>query len=1513
MTQFNTRLTTPNTFTKGLVMDFNPTVTKNDVLTNALNATLLTFNGNEMQLQQDMGNGRVETAYLPEGYIPVGTCEFGDIIYVVSYNPLENKSQIGCFPSPERNITSDEITDLQQSLQNSDFISGNGNVVATTVKKIIYGNRNMNPGDKYIIYEEGTGNGNLAQNANTLSDYGNTAHTHNTWPKLLKVSVVAIDDSGKITDLNASVKWYKNDYYLTVMSSDAQQQKTDIDSYRSLVTSAYSIFQSKVSGKLAILAELETIDGFSCSYEVFTVPASLKDGTQYTKYQVYFYTSWQTSHNDVNPSGFTFMESKWTDDSYGGYVAVPEETDKGVEIANYNLKIDTPVNITNYYQNNSYVASNVLPYTRLYDLASPPSDYSTYITSESYNAQITDIVNWYKEGDTYAAVETTDIEKLRTVTKVNRLLYMQTTGDNIAGTPYVNDDKKFQYYYNLDSYTVEKTTDGKSTLTGKTKQTDGELVTLKPIELTDDVINNYFHKDTPTLIATLELPTTKTITTADGAETTFDCDIKKLIWEYKVAPAMPYGVLDYLAVSGSIDFSKVGSGQINLDTWKYYNSGNVSTLTWGLKAYPTANKGIAEVVFDFYDNQGYAASYHIEGKSSYSGMFTEQIVLGQQNSSYRLNAVDAYGNNDYIHAGASTSKDDSEGIIFLDVNNKPHLLSEESSYKRPDTEANINHVNDVGTLYANMLYLVRITVKYCNKNLMGEYDTSNTEGYITYYRWYWTNNMFNDQYYSVQDFKVLQPQLTLDFSAQFDTRATDNTNALSPKSYLYQPTGDYQYDDTKNGDTIVKEGIADRQYKTLGAYVYAINQDGGDDAKGNINFKIEPGLSDGFNTFNLSEAELSKIKEITVTMGKSSINRDNESPALQYTDATLTTAYDNIIQPLTAKYLDSHATNGWDYSGYAKYKYGRNNCVVSSTLLGLFKENMAVSSYSAYTKDSIESKSTGDATTEIYSTASAYEAYLDSFSLNLLGASIIEKSIEYVDADGNTVTLDHAVQKANISLKEIRDNGLQLCLTGTTYSKIFAAQSAKDSTAKELVPVVQTAEGAFNSLTSLGLHLYNKHVYFDQCIVWAMGEHGGKDTRCYSSLVTCEADKWYKSHTRILDQCDHNEWRPELSNGEVQGAWKPNVTKPLIGFAIANPGGSNADINNVHSNVSWKSLRSKFGLTNGGNETIYNSRGETPLDTLYNRDERPNCHVIHSFMVYDKVADLATPFADYFISGPTYQYKRGSNSTVTYTLADMLASLFTQLYVQNTESDLNLAVISNIVTCSAYNEYWNKDIYVQIPEVANATSVVTIQTQLADTYYKVLFDNLPEDMKENMTLSIAKSSEDLKYNIDILLYGINRAVTFQYTVPYTLGNLSYLYSQASESSNIISLGIMGSSDTAPATEKFQGSVTANTLYTWSGSTVVPFGQGSVIQFAQSFDTVDGKLVAISSGKAMSTSVLPTLSKVLQYDGGDISWQDLSQFSAYNSKYDIQYDGTGDDPYLRNLPNISIFNQYKPGS
>jgi hypothetical protein len=83
---------TTNSWSEGLIMDFAPENTSPNSLTSALNATLITYNGNENMLQNDMGNGRIETAFLPEGYIPVGTCEYGDIIYIVSYNPLTNKS-----------------------------------------------------------------------------------------------------------------------------------------------------------------------------------------------------------------------------------------------------------------------------------------------------------------------------------------------------------------------------------------------------------------------------------------------------------------------------------------------------------------------------------------------------------------------------------------------------------------------------------------------------------------------------------------------------------------------------------------------------------------------------------------------------------------------------------------------------------------------------------------------------------------------------------------------------------------------------------------------------------------------------------------------------------------------------------------------------------------------------------------------------------------------------------------------------------------------------------------------------------------------------------------------------------------------------------------------------------------------------------------------------------------------------------------------------------------------------
>jgi hypothetical protein len=42
-----------------------------------------------------------EMVKLKDGYIPIGMKEFGDIVYIISHNPEEKKTEIGSFPGPD--------------------------------------------------------------------------------------------------------------------------------------------------------------------------------------------------------------------------------------------------------------------------------------------------------------------------------------------------------------------------------------------------------------------------------------------------------------------------------------------------------------------------------------------------------------------------------------------------------------------------------------------------------------------------------------------------------------------------------------------------------------------------------------------------------------------------------------------------------------------------------------------------------------------------------------------------------------------------------------------------------------------------------------------------------------------------------------------------------------------------------------------------------------------------------------------------------------------------------------------------------------------------------------------------------------------------------------------------------------------------------------------------------------------------------------------------------------------
>ena len=106
------RQETNNTFSEGLIKDLNPINTPNTALTDCVNGTIITYDGNEYSLQNDKGNYGLNHCKLKPNYIPVGVKEYGDILYIVSYNPLNEHVQIGSYPSPESITDSDDFDGL---------------------------------------------------------------------------------------------------------------------------------------------------------------------------------------------------------------------------------------------------------------------------------------------------------------------------------------------------------------------------------------------------------------------------------------------------------------------------------------------------------------------------------------------------------------------------------------------------------------------------------------------------------------------------------------------------------------------------------------------------------------------------------------------------------------------------------------------------------------------------------------------------------------------------------------------------------------------------------------------------------------------------------------------------------------------------------------------------------------------------------------------------------------------------------------------------------------------------------------------------------------------------------------------------------------------------------------------------------------------------------------------------------------------------------------------------------
>lgn len=728
------RKITTNTFGEGLIMDFAPDNTPNTSLSNALNATLLTYNGNEMSLQNDMGNGRVESAYLPEGYIPVGVCEFGDIIYIASYNPLINKSQIGCFPSPERNISNKEISDLNTTFS-SDELAKDGTIVNSNIKKIIFGNKNIGPGDKFIISWGQAG----LNNKNFISNFGNKtrsfAEGESYWPKLVKLHIVSIQDDGKLIYLDNDVQWYPTD--IKDSNSDnafpisteeflnedgVMKDLHNLDEYRHALNCQYSVFQQKVSGKLGILLELESINNFNCGHKIFR----RNSPTEGEVFDIYFSASWDTDNYNINPSGIIITKSTLKN------MSLVSNEGSGENITHYKDYLQVP-------KEGERDRDRMIEFTRLYKLEEPGNTYAKF-KEKSYYTQVKNYLSFYVPGsieykdipglsmnlsvldkveNAGSSVENTESSESTTTKKNSKIStnvpenIENPVNPDIPDTPEIvvpeikiynyrpliknllrayvvkddckvpmtiikeyeetEEDKKIKKSITLGAYycNPEKINDNGQYVT----TINGIEVPLSPEGIPDDVVVNTFKR--PVLIKVATVKKTKLDENTKDAEYYIN---------YTVCPCMPYGVLDHLAISNTIDFNKNQDGSVNLDTWKYYVNADSITLNYGLTTNlkEDENEVVEKVVMEFYDNQGLSASYEIKNQDTFDAKFTEYIELDKESSNYKIlntkipeNSISRELTELIPHAGEYAGQcvkdiidDDHEKYVYFDKNQK---------------------------------------------------------------------------------------------------------------------------------------------------------------------------------------------------------------------------------------------------------------------------------------------------------------------------------------------------------------------------------------------------------------------------------------------------------------------------------------------------------------------------------------------------------------------------------------------------------------------------------------------------------------------------------------------------------------------------------------------------------------------------------------------------------------------------------------------------------------------------
>ena len=244
--------TATNQFNDALNLDLHPIVTPNSVLTDNINGTFITYNGNEFCLQNDRGN--ICKAKLTSGFVPIGIKEHNGVIYIVSCDDSGN-TEIGNYPGitwnnieglldPEKYSAFNQELNLNFSknhpvqIEIQDSYDGSVNLILTDGEnkpKIINSGFSV-IGDKYKIIERNT-----EESDQSTDDIVNLIRENST---IANIDLLSVQSGGQLKGGN---------YTFYIKFGDSDYNQTDVVAESGIV----SIFKgtdgvpSTISGTLA--------------------------------------------------------------------------------------------------------------------------------------------------------------------------------------------------------------------------------------------------------------------------------------------------------------------------------------------------------------------------------------------------------------------------------------------------------------------------------------------------------------------------------------------------------------------------------------------------------------------------------------------------------------------------------------------------------------------------------------------------------------------------------------------------------------------------------------------------------------------------------------------------------------------------------------------------------------------------------------------------------------------------------------------------------------------------------------------------------------------------------------------------------------------------------------------------------------------------------------------------------------------------------------------------------------